>query len=64
MKDSKRMANKRVQRRSTKVNRMMTPAMKKADKPRCGLCGKNKNLTETECCGNWICDDEHKYLML
>lgn len=31
--------------------------------PRCGLCGKAKNLTKTECCGNWICDDEHKYVM-
>lgn len=31
--------------------------------PRCGLCGKTKNLTKTECCGNWICDDEHKYVM-
>ena len=33
------------------------------DKPRCGLCGKTKNLTKTECCGNWICDDEHNYVM-
>lgn len=32
-------------------------------KPKCGLCGKTKNLTKTECCGNWICDDEHKYVM-
>lgn len=31
--------------------------------PRCGLCGKTKNLTRTECCGNWICDDEDKYVM-
>lgn len=30
---------------------------------RCGLCGKTKNLTKTECCDNWICDDEHKYVM-
>jgi hypothetical protein len=30
-------------------------------RPRCGLCGKTSNLTRTECCGNWICDDEHKY---
>ncbi len=30
---------------------------------RCGLCGKTKNLTKTECCGNWICDDEHKYVI-
>ncbi|MGB3340825.1 MAG: hypothetical protein WBB37_05025 [bacterium] len=33
------------------------------DKPRCGLCGKPKNLTKTECCENWICDDEHTYKM-
>jgi len=31
------------------------------DKTRCGLCGKTKNLKKTECCGQWICDDEHKY---
>ena len=30
---------------------------------RCGLCGKTKNLTKTDCCGMWICDDEHKYVM-
>ena len=29
---------------------------------RCGLCGKTKNLIKTECCGNWICNDEHKYI--
>lgn len=28
---------------------------------RCGLCGSTKNLTKTECCGNWICDDEDTY---
>lgn len=41
---------------------------KRAAKPRdagnrCGLCGKKKNLTKTDCCGNWICDDEHKYVI-
>lgn len=30
---------------------------------RCGLCGKWNKLTRTECCGNWICNDEHKYVM-
>ena len=30
---------------------------------RCGLCGATKNLTKTECCGNWICDDEDQYVM-
>jgi len=35
----------------------------KADgKPRCGLCGKTKKLTKTECCGQWICDDEDQYV--
>lgn len=32
-------------------------------KPKCGLCGKSRNLTQTACCANWICDDEHKYVM-
>ena len=30
-------------------------------KPRCGLCGKTRKLTQTECCGQWICNDEDKY---
>jgi len=38
------------------------PAAKKAKSPRCGLCGKTKNLIKTDCCGQWICDDEHKYV--
>jgi len=32
-------------------------------RPRCGLCGSTENLTKTECCGNWICDDEDRYVM-
>jgi hypothetical protein len=32
-------------------------------KPRCGLCGKTKNLMQTPCCGNWICNDHHKYVL-
>ncbi len=30
---------------------------------KCGLCGSTGKLYRTECCGNWICDDEHKYEM-
>ncbi|OGP46792.1 MAG: hypothetical protein A3K30_07015 [Deltaproteobacteria bacterium RBG_13_51_10] len=30
---------------------------------RCGLCGKTGKLTNTDCCGNWICDDEHRYVL-
>jgi hypothetical protein len=33
------------------------------EKPRCGLCGKTKNLTKTKCCGQWICDDEDQYVL-
>ena len=33
------------------------------DAPRCGLCGKKSNLTRTECCGQWICDDEENYVL-
>ncbi|MBN1448547.1 MAG: hypothetical protein JXA28_11500 [Bacteroidetes bacterium] len=40
----------------------MTPTKKMTDVPRCGLCGKTGNLIKTECCGNWICDDEHEYV--
>lgn len=37
---------------------------KSQDKKRqCGLCGKTKKLTKTECCGNWICDDHDKYVI-
>ncbi len=35
----------------------------KSSEPRCGLCGKRGKLTRTECCGNWICDDEDKYVL-
>jgi hypothetical protein len=35
-----------------------------AEQRRCGLCGSTtKPLTRTECCGNWICDDEDQYVM-
>lgn len=36
---------------------------KRREKPRCGLCGKGGKLYRTECCGNWICADEDKYVM-
>jgi len=37
--------------------------MTTSPRPRCGLCGKTKNLTKTECCDEWICDDESNYVM-
>jgi hypothetical protein len=45
----------------------MTKAKKKPQngvpKTRCGLCRKTRNLTKADCCQNWICDDEDKYVM-
>jgi hypothetical protein len=37
--------------------------MVKIKKKSCGLCGATKNLTKTECCNNFICDDEDKYVL-
>jgi hypothetical protein len=54
------MARKKSAKKTTSA-KSKTP--KKSNRPRCGLCGKTANLTKTECCGNWICDDEHKYVM-
>ena len=42
-------------------HRKKSPKTATGDVPRCGLCGKTGKLTKTECCGQWICDDEHKY---
>lgn len=45
------------------MNARKSARRKSALKPKCGLCGKTGKLAKTECCGNWICDDEHKYVM-
>ena len=34
-----------------------------ARRKQCGLCGKKKKLTRTECCGQWICDDDDSYML-
>jgi hypothetical protein len=41
----------------------ITRSKRKGNVPQCGLCGKTKKLTKTECCDNWICDDEDQYQM-
>lgn len=50
--------NKEQRRKSRKSKKGTRPP-----KPVCGLCGSTENLTRTECCDNWICDDEHEYVM-
>ncbi|REJ98632.1 MAG: hypothetical protein DWQ34_00025 [Planctomycetota bacterium] len=50
---------KKKARKSTKAKTRKKTTSRSG--PRCGLCGKTEDLTKTECCGNWICDDEHQY---
>jgi len=45
------------------LDRGESPKGKGGKIPRCGLCGKTENLTKTECCDHWICDDEDQYVM-
>lgn len=42
---------------------MGTRAARSSERRRCGLCGKTKGLIQSDCCGQWICDDEHKYVI-
>jgi hypothetical protein len=46
-------------RKRTSSKRHDTPT----DRLICGLCGKGTNLTKTECCDQWICDDEDQYVL-
>lgn len=39
------------------------PAPSRAPGRRCGLCGKSTKLIRTECCAQWICNDEANYVM-
>jgi hypothetical protein len=48
-------------RRTNRIERHTASSTK--ERPKCGLCGKTKKLTRTDCCGNWICDDLEKYVM-
>lgn len=42
---------------------MIKKSQRTKDQPRCGLCGKTGGLTKTECCDQWICDDENQYVL-
>ncbi len=50
-----------AKQKSKKTNKKKI--VKRRTVPRCGLCGKMGNLIKTECCGQWICDDEDQYVM-
>ncbi len=51
--------NKEQRRKARKAKRNKTKPSNRA----CGLCGKTTNLTKTECCGQWVCDDEDQYVL-
>jgi hypothetical protein len=36
--------------------------IKRRQRPACGLCGSKTNLIRTECCEQWICNDETEYV--
>ncbi|PSN13686.1 hypothetical protein C7293_14855 [filamentous cyanobacterium CCT1] len=54
---------KRALAQIKQLDKGLTRQSKGGKLPRCGLCGGTTNLTKTECCDNWICDDEDQYVM-
>ncbi|MEK7138905.1 MAG: hypothetical protein AAB799_01860 [Patescibacteria group bacterium] len=42
---------------------MNTKTKTKLNVKQCGLCGKKDKLIRTECCKNWICNDEDNYVL-
>ena len=46
-----------------KLNKKKSITADKGSIPRCGLCGKTRKLTKTECCDQWICDDADQYVL-
>ncbi len=45
------------------TRKSVRPASRQGSGARCGLCGRAGKLTKTECCGQWICDDEDRYVL-
>ena len=50
-------------RRILRGERRSSREFDKNDGKSCGLCGATDNLTKTECCDQWICDDEDQYVL-
>ena len=55
----RRTTSSKARRHSTQHGRSRNAS----HEPQCGLCGKRTNLTKTECCGKWICDDADQYVL-
>jgi hypothetical protein len=52
-----------VNKKQTTKSAAGGPGLSPINKPRCGLCGKGGKLMQTECCGNWICNDHDNYVL-
>lgn len=51
-------------KRHTSKSKNQSPSKPKVNTTkRCFICGKRTNLVKTECCGQWICDDEDNYVL-
>ncbi len=53
----------RPPRRILRAKRLSSRGDRENARPSCGLCGATENLTKTDCCGQWICDDEDQYVL-
>lgn len=51
------------EKRNQKTKPQKKESKQRPARPRCGLCGKAARLTKTDCCGQWICDDEDQYAL-
>ncbi len=45
-----------------KLGKKMGSVNSSDTQPACFICGCTENLTKTECCDHWICDDESEYV--
>lgn len=52
-----------VSSKRTTTSKSSKSSSRSINKPKCGLCGKSGSLTKTDCCNQWICDDEENYVM-
>jgi hypothetical protein len=52
-----------MSKRKKEKKKRRSKSIRRETIPRCGLCGKTTNLTKTECCTQWICDDADKYVL-
>lgn len=56
------MVKKKAGEKQRKSSRPVTTS-KQTGRAKCGLCGKSGRLRKTECCNEWICDDEDEYVL-